>query len=212
MTFTNRLPFWLSRYLWFEILRNQILRFLYKRFLLTIQSIGGNEFGIACHLNIFTFLRHLWSFWVAFYFRASILHHITDTAHVGPCISGLTLLNDKISIIGEGVNLCDPWYHGRKSLRNTYYSGGWMNRSPPPPLNNRYYVRIYAHAWYVGLPVFFFQKDYFANTWVQVSPKRVHCWRKSREVFYPANNYDISLEISWHHGGRGWFSLKLKKN
>ena len=63
---------------------------------ITLQSIGENEYGKTCHSTIFYFFEALLDHFEAqFFFRASILHHITDTdKHVGPCILDLTLLND----------------------------------------------------------------------------------------------------------------------
>ena len=47
---------------------------------ITLQSIGGNEYGKTGHSKIFTFLRHFLIILKRdFFFRASILHHITDT-------------------------------------------------------------------------------------------------------------------------------------
>ena len=41
---------------------------------------GGNEYGESGHLSIFTHLKHLMMLLeFFFFFRASYLHHITDT-------------------------------------------------------------------------------------------------------------------------------------
>ena len=47
------------------------------------------------HSKIFYFLRHFLIILKRDFFRASILHHITNTGiREGPCFSDLTLLND----------------------------------------------------------------------------------------------------------------------
>ena len=76
MTFTSRSPVWLSRYLRLEI---EISLFVFLTVFLTLQSIGENEFGKIGHSKIFTFLRDFMIFLKRNLFRASILHHITDT-------------------------------------------------------------------------------------------------------------------------------------
>ena len=47
---------------------------------ITLQSIGENEYGKTGHSKILTFLKHFMIILkYNFFFRASILHHMTDT-------------------------------------------------------------------------------------------------------------------------------------
>ena len=52
-------------------------------FILILQSMGGGgEYGKSGHLYIFTSLKHLMVLLKFFLFRASFLHHITNTASI----------------------------------------------------------------------------------------------------------------------------------
>ena len=53
--------------------------------------MGENEYGKSGHLSIFTPLKHLMMLLKYSCFRASFLHHIKDTEHVGPCSSDFFL-------------------------------------------------------------------------------------------------------------------------
>ena len=48
-------------------------------FILTQQSIGGNEYGKSGHLSIFTLLEHLMMLLKYNFFSVSFLHLIKDT-------------------------------------------------------------------------------------------------------------------------------------
>ena len=71
-------PFWLSTddiYDWISPLNKRSGR----PFILTQQSIGRSEYGIAGHLHISAFLKHLMVLLRCNFFRASFLHLIKDT-------------------------------------------------------------------------------------------------------------------------------------
>ena len=48
-------------------------------FIVPLQSMGGNDYGISGHLYIFAFLKRLIILLRCNVFRASLLHPITDT-------------------------------------------------------------------------------------------------------------------------------------
>ena len=64
--FTCRSPVWLSRYLWLEF---KSLKNIFPMVFLTLQSIGGNEYGKTGHSKMFTFLRHFMIILKHFFFK-----------------------------------------------------------------------------------------------------------------------------------------------
>ena len=79
---------------------------------ITLQYIGENEYGKTGHSKIFI-LRHFLIILKCNFFRASILHHVTDTdiKHVGPCILDLTLFSDAFNYTVLGTNKFIFVYH-----------------------------------------------------------------------------------------------------